>query len=810
MLNFCPPSGFKNSKIAAIGEAPGKQELLADHPMPFIGPSGRLLWTLAQRQNIYRNDCYCTNVIKVSAPQNPMRSMPIGDLMLWRDSLRRELASCSPNLYIALGNTALWALCDVTGITNWRGSILSAFDGKKCIPMLHPANILHAPENCYLLERDLELAGIEYLSPEKHLPEITYITKPTLTQALSYLAECKRSREFAFDIETAGKSGIATCISFAYRDDEAISIPMQGVKYWKPDEYFTIFKALSALLGAEDCLKIGQNISYDIIGLYACGIEVKPPIYDTMHMHHAIDPLSSHSLAFQSSYFTRYPFWKEWDTAPDNSDVDDLYSYNCKDSVVTRHLKVSSYTRMRPDTHKLYEQHYQSVQPTLIQMYIDGLCVDKPLQTALAQQYYSEASELEERICKGFGVSTFNLNSAPQLCHLLYDVLKFPVQYNRKGHQRIRTADDDALIQVYLDTQNDLVLKIRDVKEKRKLASFMLPKSREAQKKRQTWDGRWRCEYKMTTGTGRLSSAASLASRIGINMQNIPMDVRRTIVPAPGCIFLEPDYMQAEARVIAYDALDYKYMDLFSKPDEFDMHWYNAELIMQRPRSELTSLERNTCKHVVFGSFYDMKERKLQETVLKYTDPPVFIPIDECRKRQQAFKDAVPTFLERQERIKHEVLTTGRQVSPTGQIVIYHEIVTDSDLKFCFGRRDYSETLRSAYSMIPQNVVCRLVNRGMVLANAELRKRNLGRVAAQVHDSVLTEVLDNETSIVSAFHITREALELPIEIRGHRLSLPTDYKLGYHWGCVDKQCTQHISGIRTEEQLVAAYRSLKR
>lgn len=814
MTEYCGPSGPLDANLAFVGEAPGENELLDGEP--FTGSSGRLLWTLCSEVGLSRNRVYCTNVIKTRANQNPLTNMSRPDLELWRGALIAELQQlrCC-NLLVLLGNTALWALTQEYGIANWRGSLIRSVIGTKCLPMFHPAAALRTPEILHTLQRDIKLAIVESLSPELRKEQGNMIIEPVLKEALDYIESAHYAGRIAFDIET--RRGITTCISICFRDVHnvlnSMSIPFVALNYWKPDELSEIYKALQALLGDTSLIKIGQNVSYDIIGLAALGIEVKPPYIDTMHMHHAIDPQVSHSLAFQASMYLNRPFWKDWDIAPDaplGKKLDSYFTYNALDSLGTYEL-ADIYKRRFQSDMQLYDRRYASLLPHLIQMYKDGICIDTSLQQRLNNTLTAQASTLEAMVTKEFKVKPFNVRSPTQLKLVLYNEVGLPKQYNGNGKNKHLTTDDNALVEIYLQTQEPLVLAIRDCIRKYKLASFLSPISKEAQKKRMTWDGRLRCEYKLETETGRLSSSASTASGVGINLQQIPPLIRQTFVPAEGCLFLEGDASQIQARIVAWDSQDYEMMHQFElarqDPEKYDIHWHNAEITLELPRSALTKLDRSICKHVVYGSFFDMHEHKLQRTILKYTDPPLFIDLKECKRRQDIFKSKVPKFTERQERIKHEVLTTGKQVSPTGRVVTYHDIIHNR-YKYCFGHRNYAETIRSAYSMVPQDVEAEIINTALVRIDTELRRRSLGRVCLQVHDSIMVEVQQSWSAVETAFDIMQTTMEMPYSLRGNEMIVPVEFKLGSHWPCGQASCTSESSGIRTIEQLDAAYRSL--
>ena len=835
MPNFVGGRGNREARIAIIGEASGKRELLEGKC--FVGPSGKLLWALLARLGVSEDSTYATNLIKTASPSDPLRSMSYSSLEQWRRVLHIELSQLSNcNVYLALGATALWALTDlgIGSITNWRGSLLrTTFDQCKMIASLHPANILRSPENLHLLQRDLAVAVFESISATLTEQREQYKIFPTLAECLEALALARSAGEYAFDIETA-RGGICTCISFAWgTENKAICIPLSGVTYWNAQDFSVILKALQATLGDPTCTKIGQNVSYDIIGLKSLGLEVKPPIEDTMHMHHAIDPdplgtsfkyggedqkkkkAGGHSLAFQASMYTNRSFWKEWDIAPDTplaAKLDEHFDYNCRDSDGTLELKRTYYSKF-PKSIDFYTQRYKPLLPRLLQMYEDGLCVNHTLAINLASELRYKGAKLESVVSAGLGVDNFNVNSPQAVSKVLYDLLALPVQYKRIGYSKKPTVDDEALVNLYLETQNPFILGIRDAKEQYKLATFLDPKSPDARRKRRSWDTRLRSEYKLTTGTGRLSASASVATGIGINLQQIPGLVRQVVVPQPGYIFLEPDYSQMQARIIAWDSIDLDMMHFLElsrgDPKTYDIHWYNAELTLEQPRTLLSLVDRNCCKHVVYGTYFDMKARKLQATVLKYTEPPVYIDLLECRRRQDVFKSKVPKSIERQERIKREVLTTGRQVSPSGRVVTYHDVIFD-DLKYYFGRRDYSEVLRSAYAMVPQDIEALLVNRALVAIDETLRFADLGRVALQVHDSLLLEIRDTPEALERAFELIKPLMEEPYILRGNEMIIPIECKLGYHWPCGQPECKREDKDIRTLDQLLNAYRKLER
>jgi len=130
MPNYVGGIGSVEPKLMIIGEAPGKYEDEAQ--IPFIGPTGKILDDCLFKAGIRRSDTYITNVIKYRPPLNDLKKLhligvDIGASMneLWNN----EINKLHPNCILAIGDLALQAVCDVSGILNYRGSILTARDG---------------------------------------------------------------------------------------------------------------------------------------------------------------------------------------------------------------------------------------------------------------------------------------------------------------------------------------------------------------------------------------------------------------------------------------------------------------------------------------------------------------------------------------------------------------------------------------------------------------------------------------------------------------------------------------------------------
>lgn len=808
-----PAIGPVNAKICLIGEAPGRQEW--ENGQPFIGPSGNLLMAILAKHGISRGEVRLTNVIKDRTTQDPLVNVPRDQLKSLISDFWAEIQQTRCNVYVPLGNTALYAMTGNTGIQLWRNSILSSpIGGRKVIPTFHPAAALRDTSLYDLILNDFLRIVAESESSTIDLPQPELITHPTLEQALDFLDRIRQeAKPYAFDVETPG--GVVGCISFANDSQRAISINLVD-NYWNRSDFVRVYCGVKSLLEDPTIEKGGHNVAYDIIALRQHGIDVSPPYFDTMHKHHAVDPIAQkHSLAFLCSILTRQPFYKEWDVVEDAT-ITNLETYNAVDSLRT----IESSGRLDEVLGKrksFYVRHYQNLLPHLVEMFDHGLLVDSSTRQQLANETKTDVYHKERAIAEKLGLKAFNASSPKQCAEVVYDILKCKPRLKKRGKRRdaprTLSTDEETLLLLYQDEPIEILTDIVACREARKLLSFLEPTTKSALAKRQ--GNVIRTEYKPMTKTGRLSSSASTATAVGLNLQNQPKKVREIFVPRPGFIFMARDLPQAEAQVTGADAENEDLLHYFelSKRErgrpksekQFDIHRKNAAISLAKAQSEIVHLEREACKRVVHGTNYGMEAKRQQLTLLKElkdeNGKPLWTPLREVERRRQNYLNSDPSILERQARIREEILRTRRLITPFGRIITFHEIITDPDVLYYFGQRNYSECFRSAYSYLPQSTVADMINLALIEINDQLKREGIGRVAAQIHDELLMEIQDDYNSIHRAAVMSGDIMSRPVLIRGYALQIFPDIKLGYHWGMQVE--------VELIEQLEGAYNKVK-
>jgi DNA polymerase len=328
--------------IMLVGEAWGERE--EREKKAFVGGSGWLLNQMLSEAGINREECHATNVFNLRPPGNKIgylcgpkstgihgypplsiREGSDGGNFVQRkyqrelDRLRDEILTTLPNVIIALGNTATWALLGRTAISKARGVVqlsTHTVTGFKVLPTYHPAAVMRQWNLNRVVVQDLMKAKRESLYPDMRRPKREIWIQPTLEDIYEfdrrYIQCCER---LAVDIETIGRD--ITCIGLATSRSISIVIPFivlgrTARAYW-PD----IETELKAWLAVRDILrrpipKVFQNGLYDIAFLWrAARIAVWGAEHDTMLLHHALNPESLKSLGFLGSMYTDEGSWKQ-------------------------------------------------------------------------------------------------------------------------------------------------------------------------------------------------------------------------------------------------------------------------------------------------------------------------------------------------------------------------------------------------------------------------------------------------------------------------------------------------------------------
>jgi DNA polymerase len=322
-------------KIAIVGEAWGAEEAKAR--APFVGASGQELTRMLSEAGIHRADCFLTNVFNVKPePTNDIENLctdkargivnrgPLkagkyckSELAGELGRLDRELREVKPNIILALGNTATWALIGPNqSISKVRGTVTGSLYGYgKVIPAFHPAAILRDWSLRAVTVLDFAKARRESEFPEIRRPErVVYIEPDLADMEWFYATKIVPCKSLSFDIETSGDQ--ITCIGFAPGPSCALVVPFvdprrPGHSYWPDIESEGRAWNYVRRVLATPHPKIAQNGLYDIHFLWRqYGIPVNNAGNDSMLAHHALQPESQKGLGFLGSVYSNEQSWK--------------------------------------------------------------------------------------------------------------------------------------------------------------------------------------------------------------------------------------------------------------------------------------------------------------------------------------------------------------------------------------------------------------------------------------------------------------------------------------------------------------------
>lgn len=328
--------------IAIVGEAYGEQE--AAEGRPFVGRSGWFLRQQLSQVGIRFEDCFVTNVLNFRPPGNDLDQLtgpkalaipgygPIAKGKYLNAQYTPELArlytelnAATPNVIIALGATATWALTGSAGIKGLRGSVTQckphglaatgvALAPWKILPTFHPANILREYTNRPIQLSDLAKAAAQSAFPEVRRTSREIWLEPDLGDLLRFeRMHILPATQLSIDVETKGDQ--ITCIGFAPSSVVSITIPFWSARqrdgnYWRTlREEVAAWNFVRRWCAAKPSLF--QNGMYDAHRIWRTyGIPITQMEDDTMLLHHALQPEMEKGLGFLGSVYTDEISWK--------------------------------------------------------------------------------------------------------------------------------------------------------------------------------------------------------------------------------------------------------------------------------------------------------------------------------------------------------------------------------------------------------------------------------------------------------------------------------------------------------------------
>lgn len=519
-------------------------------------------------------------------------------------------------------------------------------------------------------------------------------------------------------------------IAWAYYPGEAYYVPV-------PEDYAqaqSIVHEFKEILESPTICKVGQNLKYDSLILQRYGVEVAPPIFDTMLAHYLLAPDRPHHINAMAEEYLHYTplaiealIGHKGATQKRMQDIDLglVKAYACEDADITLRLKQQLQPAIdRENLHKLLYEVELPLVHVLTAMEHQGVRVDTNILQEIATTLAEELQTLEREIYALAGRS-FNIGSSKQLGDLLFGQLKLTEEPKKTPSGQYATREP---VLAGFAKDHELVAKILAYRELKKLKSTYvdaLPTLLSPM------DGRIHTSYNQTVVvTGRLSSTHP-------NLQNIPIrtergrTIRKAFVPSRADhVLLTADYSQIELRIMASFAQDPAMIEAFKAGK--DIHRATASKLFKVPLKAVSDSMRRQAKTANFGIIYGISAFGLAQRL--------GITRTEATSIIQAYFEEFPAIKAYMDSIISQASAQGYVTTLLGRKKYLRDINSRNATV-----RGFDE--RNAINAPIQGTAAEMIKLAMIRIHNWLRQAQLQtKMIMQVHDELVFDVPQAEVA----------------------------------------------------------------
>jgi DNA polymerase-1 len=372
---------------------------------------------------------------------------------------------------------------------------------------------------------------------------------------------------------------------------------------------------------------------------------------------------------------------------------------------------------------QLYDEIELPLTAVLADMEDAGIRIDTYRMGEITARLQERVEELEGQAYEHAG-EEFQIGSTQQLARILFE--KFELTAGRKGKTGYST---DARVLRAIRDDHPLVPVVEEWRELTKLLNtYLLPLPELIDER----DGRLHTTINQAVAaTGRLSTTNP-------NLQSIPVRtdlgrrIRSAFVAAEGTRLLSADYSQVELRILAHVSGEPVLREAFARNE--DIHAATASQVFGVPQAELARHQRETAKMVNFGIIYGISSYGLSENL--------GIPREEAQ-------DLIDAYLERLPRVRELIARTITDATDQGYVTtLLGRRRAIPELRAA-NRQTRSLGERLAVNTVMQGTAADVIKVAMVRIHERLRREGRSaRLVLQVHDELLLEVPEVETSAV--------------------------------------------------------------
>ena len=327
------------TKLLILGELYSSED--AQNGKPFTDGNGRFLKAMLNQVGIDPKRTAWDVVFPITAARGSVLSLfgpkdsGVPNLRFLKKGqyLRREyghylmelwqrINTLQPNLILALGDAAMWAVSSETSLKYARGYITpahKALPNRKVLPTYSPKQIAQTYTNKPYWLADLTKAAREMMFPEIRPPKHIIRIEPSLADMEEFFTDYLLPAD-AISVDLENKPEMITCIGFAPNPEQALVVPFYDAR--KPDGNYwptknaerSAWEWVRRVLALDKCI-YGQNYLYDVQVLWRL-MGIPNPYFgdDTMLLHHSLQPEMLKSLGTLASLYTDELSWKHMRT----------------------------------------------------------------------------------------------------------------------------------------------------------------------------------------------------------------------------------------------------------------------------------------------------------------------------------------------------------------------------------------------------------------------------------------------------------------------------------------------------------------
>ena len=790
--------------LMIVGMAPGATEDVRGRP--FVGPAGEILNTALAEAHLDRAHIYITNTVKCfpGRARKPTRA----EIATCTDTyLRWELEQVRPRLIVAMGDLAMLALTNRSGVMAHRGQILELRPGfGLAIPVLvtyHPAAYLHAGRDPRIVQamradfiraRDFLRGASPYLDVR---PDETVLAEPVV----------------ALDTETdaegnllVGTLGVADgrYVVFGITDAAAVLARL------RPDVHL-----------------VAWNARFDLAVLNKHGIVLPShvKITDPMLLLHLLDSGRQGRYNLEAAVLDEFGHADaEWLASKrrvhqgEQLPLSELTRYCAQDSVLTARLFAQFRERIRqfPQLIRLYRTLVRPVAEMLAVTEATPVPLDRDYLKRLDEDLSARITMLGDELAQLAGLDEVpNFRSHKVLAEVLYQRLALPVVKVTDGGAP--STDKMALMElVHLSPFVERLLVYRKLN-----------------KLRSAYVQRWLRRYATAPYYATYNLIGTVTGRLSSDFQQVPRpsddpelpNIRDAVAAPPGFVILEADFNMLELRLIAWHAPEPTLLELIRQGA--DVHWktavevvlsgadrrYYAQMLVKRELPSLSEAEaaalllteegreltkiipalalaRHVGKTLNFSLAYGAAPAKVAEilrlamTTAQVEDLCYLLKartlLDAARRLHAAWHAAYPGIRQWHAREGQLIQATGRAVAPHGRIRWLPKAQSDS-------REERAEAVREGCNHVIQSLASDLTLLAAVQAAPVFRAAGaLG--PWPTHDSLLWVVPEGAVAdLAHQLKVTMEGVGTAArDLWGVSITVPlvAEVKVGPRWGSV--------------------------